>query len=110
MAEADPDCEIQGELVGISKISQALFSIMIEKAMIRFRTTRHMDYESDCLVAAAKETPIPCLLIRDLICCEIDYTEHLDRAREVIYPAVIAKDGDEKRSGLAAGPVTGASQ
>ncbi len=83
---------------------------MIEKAMTRFRTTRHMDYESDCLVAAAKETPIPCLLIRDLICCEIDYTEHLDRAREVIYPAVIAKDGDEKRSGLAAGPMTGASQ
>ena len=77
LAEETPDCEIKGELVGISKISQQLFSIMIEKAMIRFQTTRHMDYESDCLVAAARETPVACLLIEDLICCEIDYEEQL---------------------------------
>jgi 2-aminoethylphosphonate-pyruvate transaminase len=95
LAEEVPDCEIKGELVGISRISQELFSIMIEQATVRFRTTRHMDYESDCLVAAARETPVTCLLIEDLICCEIDYAEHLARARDVIHPAVVRKDGVE---------------
>ncbi len=98
LAEEAPDCEVNGELVGISKISQELFSIMIEKAMVRFRATRHMDYESDCLVASAQETPVRCLLIEDLICCEIDYAEHLARARSVIYPAVLKKDAMENRA------------
>lgn len=110
LAEEAPDCEIEGELVGISKISQELFSIMIEKSIVRFGTTRHMDYESDCLVAASQETPVTCLLIEDLICCEIDYAEHLARARDVIYPAVVRKDGKENRPAPAAGPVAGASQ
>ena len=110
LAEGSPDCEIKGELVGISKISRELFSIMIETAMIRFRTTRHMDYESDCLVAAARETPVACLLIEDLICCEIDYAEHLARARDVIYPAVVRKDGTEDRAAPAFGPVAGGWQ
>jgi len=108
LTEEAHDCEIKGELVGISKISQELFAIMIEKAVSRFRTTRHMDYESDCLVAAAQETAIACLLIEDLICCEIDDTTHLARARDVIYPAVINKDTvhqdtAEDRSAPAAG-------
>jgi choline kinase len=105
LVEADPDCEIQGELVGISKISQKLFSIMIERAAIRFRTTRHMDYESDCLVAAAQESPVPCLLIEDLICCEVDYAEHLARARAVVYPMIVEKDGGKISGRPAAGPV-----
>ncbi len=110
LAEEAPDCEIKGELVGISKISRQLFSIMIEKAMVRFRTTRHMDYESDCLVAAAQETPVECLLIEDLICCEIDDAEHLARARDSIYPSVVKKDGNENRAAPASGPGAGGSQ
>jgi len=111
LAEEAPDCEIKGELVGISKISRELFSIMIEKAMVRFRATLHMDYESNCLVAAAQETPIKCVLIEDLICCEIDYAEHFARARDVIYPAVVAKDGVEKGGEEnRASPLAGASQ
>jgi 2-aminoethylphosphonate-pyruvate transaminase len=98
LAEEIPDSEIKGELVGISKISRELFSIMIEKAMICFRTTRHMDYESDCLIAVARETPVKCLLIEDLICCEIDDEEHLVRARDLIYPAVVKKDAMENRA------------
>ena len=111
LAEEAPDCEIKGELVGISKISRELFSIMIEKAMVRVRATIHMDYESNCLVAAAQETPIKCVLIEDLICCEIDYAEHFARARDVIYPAVVAKDGVEKGGEEnRASPLAGASQ
>ncbi len=110
LLEEAPDCEIHGEMVGISKISQELFSIMIKKAVTRFRTTRHMDYESDCLVAVARETPVACLLIEDLICCEIDDAEHLARARSVIYPAVLERDGKENREAPVAGPVTRAPQ
>ena len=44
-----PDSVMAGELVGISKISQELFSIMLEKAEQYFLRSRHMDYETDCL-------------------------------------------------------------
>ncbi len=110
LAEEAPDCEIKGELVGISKISRELFSIMIEAAMVRFRTTRHMDYEGDCLVAAAQATPVECLLIEDLICCEIDDAEHLARARDSIYPAVVKKDGKEHRAARTSGSCAGGSR
>ncbi len=80
--------EISGELVGISRISSLLFSVMLETAEQRFSTTRHVDYEVDCLVAAARVIPISCPLVEDLIWCEIDDETHLARARNEVYPVV----------------------
>lgn len=84
--------EVRGELVGISKISLPLFSVMLKTAEDRFRSTRHMDYETECLVAAAQTVPVSCPVVEDLIWCEIDDETHLIRANEVIYPLVRAKD------------------
>lgn len=80
--------EVSGELVGISKISTALFAIMQRIAAAAFRRSLHFDYETDCLVAAARERPIACPLISDLVWAEIDDPGHLKRARENIYPEI----------------------
>ncbi|MDH3352385.1 MAG: phosphocholine cytidylyltransferase family protein [Gammaproteobacteria bacterium] len=77
---------VAGELVGISKISSPLFQIMLRKARRAFTDSLHYDYETDCLVAAAKERPIECALIADLVWAEIDDPKHLRRAREIVYP------------------------
>ena len=86
--------EILGALVGICKISRSLFSVMLSTAEQRFLTTRHMDYETDCLVAAARDMPIPCSVVEDLMWCEIDDETHLTRARNLIYPFVQKGDAE----------------
>ena len=84
--------EVLGELVGICKIPRSLFEVMLDAATKRFRTTRHVDYETDCLVAAARLMPLSCPVVEDLIWCEIDDESHLARARNLVYPAVQERD------------------
>ena len=84
--------EVPGELVGICKISQLLFSVMLKTAERHFPTTRHVDYEMDGLVAAARNIPVSCIVVEDLMWCEIDDETHLARARNEIYPVVQADD------------------
>ncbi len=86
--------EISGEMVGICKISRPLFSVMLDTAEQRFVTTRHMDYETDCLVAASRDVPISCPVVEDLMWCEIDDETHLTRARNEIYPVVQQGDAE----------------
>ena len=83
--------EIPGEFVGICKISRSLAAVMLDTAARRFRTTRHMDYETDCLVAAAQITPVSCHVVEDLMWCEIDDESHLARARKLIYPTILGQ-------------------
>jgi 2-aminoethylphosphonate-pyruvate transaminase len=89
--------EVKGELVGICKISQSLFSEMIRTAEQRFYRTRHMTYETDCLVAATQVMPISCPVVEDLVWCEIDDETHLARARNRIYPLVRELDSESAR-------------
>lgn len=80
--------EVAGELVGISKISAALYRRLCAIAERAFATSLKFDYETDCLVAAGREQPIACPVIPDLIWGEIDDPSHLARARETVYPEV----------------------
>ena len=80
--------KIAGELVGISKISQPLFRVMVGLAERAFATSLHYDYETDCLAAAAKQRQVACALVPDLVWSEIDNPEHLRRAREIVYPEI----------------------
>jgi choline kinase len=77
-----------GELVGISKISRELFARMQRIAAAAFTRSLRFDYETDCLVAAAREQPIECVLVPDLLWGEIDDPAHLRRAREILYPRI----------------------
>lgn len=82
--------QVTGELVGISKISLQLFEKMVQEAMLRFATSLKVDYETDALVAVAKNYPIYYTLVEDLIWSEIDDCNHLLRANVQIYPALSA--------------------
>jgi 2-aminoethylphosphonate-pyruvate transaminase len=88
----EPD--VCGELVGISKISTALYRTMLTAAERMFADAGHLrfHYETDVLVAAAAHTPVYCHLVPDLIWAEIDDPNHLRRAESLVYPAIAAKD------------------
>lgn len=92
--------EVQGEMVGICRISRSLFRKMLDTAEQRFHTTRHSDYEMDGLVSAARDVPISCALVEDLVWCEIDDESHLVRARDEIYPVV--QENDQQQASVAA--------
>jgi choline kinase len=88
--------EAAGEMVGISKISQSLFALMVDRAVQRFATARHWNYEVDWLVSAAREVPIVCPVVDDLVWCEIDDETQLGHARDNIYPVVSELDKDRE--------------
>ena len=80
--------EPTGELVGISKISQSLFTAMIDFSTSEFKKSLLIDYETDALVSCAKNNNIDCLLVPDLVWAEIDDYTHLKRAKEIVYPEI----------------------
>jgi 2-aminoethylphosphonate-pyruvate transaminase len=83
---ADLAGDVAGELVGITRISSALFALMCRIAGTAFRRTLMFDYETECLVAAGRERPIACPLVPDLLWGEIDDPGHLARVRDTVYP------------------------
>ncbi len=83
---------VAGELVGISRISRELFDLMLRIADAAFRRSLAYDYETGCLVAAARERAIACVLVPDLLWAEIDDPAHLRRAREQVYPGIARLD------------------
>lgn len=79
------------ELVGITRVSHALFSSLCAIAEQTFRRTLHFDYETGCLVAAGRQRAIACPLVPDLVWGEIDLPSHLARVRESVYPEVLRR-------------------
>jgi 2-aminoethylphosphonate-pyruvate transaminase len=86
--------EVAGELVGISKISPGLFGVMQQIATRAFTASLRFDYETDCLVGAARERAIACPVVPDLLWGEIDDPAHLRRARELLYPRIAPLDAE----------------
>lgn len=83
---------ISGELVGISKISYALFQNLIGFASLRFEESLKVDYETDALVAVSNRYSVYYTVVKDLLWSEIDDVSHLARARDKIYPAILQKE------------------
>lgn len=77
---------VAGELVGISKISRGLFALMKHIAAEHFNGSLYYDYETDCLVEAAKTWAIDCPVVPDLIWGEVDDPNHLERAVNELLP------------------------
>jgi len=82
---------VEGELVGISKLSHALYAALCEVAAADPAAARG-HYETEGLVALAPLRAIPCRLVPDLVWAEIDDEAALTRARERVYPAILARD------------------
>ncbi|MDR1625886.1 MAG: phosphocholine cytidylyltransferase family protein [Spirochaetia bacterium] len=79
---------IEGELVGISKISARLYTAYCVAVERLFKTSLEVEYEAG-LTETAKTCPIPCRLVPDLAWAEIDDERHLARARELVYAKTI---------------------
>lgn len=85
--------QINGELVGISKISPTLLEKMVAFAGDHFlKGSKMMNYE-DALVGASQHHDIFIKVVDDLAWCEIDDESHLRRALELVYPKIIERSG-----------------
>lgn len=84
-----------GELVGISRLSYQTFQKICERYQSDESLARQIDYET-ALSTISPRHPIRVVKIDDLTWTEIDMASHLNRAREVIYPAIKAKELNER--------------
>ena len=83
--------QVQGELVGISKISQNLLRTMCahHEENLTFPCSNH--YE-ECISEVSSEQAVHFLRVCDLVWTEIDDQSHYDRAVKKIYPQIIQKE------------------
>ena len=83
---------IDGELVGISKISLETFNAMCDYAQKRY-ASGDMDFHyEDDFVGISKSKGIFIKKIEDLAWCEIDDEDHLNRALSSVYPLIQERD------------------
>ena len=82
---------INGELVGISKLSLDTLRRMASFSEIHFKKGNRMLNYEDALVGAATKHPIHIMVIQDLAWCEIDDENHLKRALDLIYPKILQR-------------------
>ena len=78
---------VDGELVGISRISTDALERMCAYAAAQFAANPMLDYEH-ALAAIAADTDIRVAVVPDLAWCEIDNARHLRRARDHVYPLI----------------------
>ena len=91
-----PHLEVQGELVGISKISQNLFQMMCtqHEENLTFPCNNH--YE-ECISDVSSGQAVHFLRVDDLVWTEIDDQSHFDRAVKIIYPGIIQQENINRR-------------
>ncbi len=87
----DEEREIQGELVGISKISLKLFQEMCRFYTENISIPANYHYE-DCFSDISKRQKLDYLKIDDLAWTEIDDPTHYQRAMDIIVPKVQSND------------------
>ena len=80
---------VNEELVGITKISYLLFLKMVQYVESIIPADYHINYETDCLVTLAKEHPVYCHKVEDLLWSEIDTDDHYMRVKNIIYPQIL---------------------
>lgn len=84
--------EIQGEMVGLCRISTEFYGRVLARAESLFPRDLHGSYETAGLAACAHQVPVSCPLVPDLLWAEIDDLSHLRRAQERVYPAIMARE------------------
>ncbi len=81
--------QINGELVGISKLSTAGLKAMADFAETKYLENRLDIHYEDAMVGAASTHKLFVKVVKDLAWCEIDDPSHLERARSIIYPRIL---------------------
>jgi len=82
---------IEGELVGISKLSLTALEKMITFSESHFSQGRKKMHYEDAMVGVAADQDILIKVIKDLAWCEIDDENHLQRALSVVYPKILER-------------------
>ncbi len=88
----DIEC-LGGELVGISKISLELYQKMTNIFPEKSKHNSQYQYE-DCLTDVSNSIAIHYQCVENLAWNEIDDENHLNKAREKIYPLIIQRDSE----------------
>jgi choline kinase len=78
---------VDGELVGISKISSEMYAKMVEVAGKMFEQSLKVEYEH-CIVRVAQVIEVSVPKIDDLVWAEIDDPSHMKRVLEVVAPRI----------------------
>ena len=76
--------QVDAELIGIWKVSQQLYQKLLDHHEVA-PDARSKDYEK-AIADLSHDHPVKMRVIDDLVWCEIDDENHLERAREVILP------------------------
>ena len=82
---------LQGELVGVSRISLNLFKKMCDYYQQQIKFPSNFHYE-DCISGLSKNDEIHYLKVEDLVWTEIDDQSHYNRALNLIYPRIEANN------------------
>ncbi len=94
--------KVDGEMVGISKWSLALYQKFCEK-LDNNNDLYKSDYER-ILTMVGREIPVRVKKIKDLVWCEVDDEHHLKRAKNKIWPGIREKElrieKEESREGV----------
>ncbi len=80
----------QGELVGISKLSQTFFRILCTYYENNLTSLKNAHYE-ECISDLSLSHQVYYLKIPDVVWTEIDDPDHYQRAKEIIYPRIYGK-------------------
>jgi 2-aminoethylphosphonate-pyruvate transaminase len=82
---------INGELVGISKLSLKALQKMVAFSEKHFGEGKKTMHYEDAMVGVCNEQKIAIKVIDDLAWCEIDDEHHLERALSIVYPKIAAR-------------------
>jgi 2-aminoethylphosphonate-pyruvate transaminase len=82
---------VDGELVGISKISAPTLKNVIAFSEQQYSLGNRAIHYEDVLVGVAQKQNLPVKVINNLAWCEIDDESHLQRALAFVYPEILKR-------------------
>ena len=85
---------IDGEMIGISKISYKLFNLMLEE--YRDNINPYLNYEY-ILLDVSRNYKVPCIKVDNLAWGEVDSLEQYEKLMNVIYPKIRRKEIKTKK-------------
>lgn len=80
---------VDGELVGISKLSLTTLSLLSKFAEASYQKDEYDIHYEDAFVGITKNTTLFVKVIENLAWCEIDDASHLERAKSIVYPKIL---------------------
>ncbi|MFZ1808897.1 MAG: phosphocholine cytidylyltransferase family protein [Cyclobacteriaceae bacterium] len=86
---------INGELVGISKLTLTALKGMVSYAQRQYDDNNYQLHYEDAMVGIANEIDLTVKVVEDMAWCEIDDPSHLQRAISVVYPKILNRSMQE---------------